>query len=378
MNNESVIIGGDWNVLPDMDKDTYRYRGGNRPRARLKIAEMLDLMKLKDIWRELNPTKTQFTWRRFNSVQQGRLDYFVVSESLIQNTISAKIEPGYRTDHSIITLELELSSHCQKPSTYWKFNNSLLRDSNYVKTVEDLISNIKKQYSVLVYNMETIDSKDCNALEFLVNDALFFDTLLMEIRGKTIAYSSYKKKEAERVENNLIKEIENIEKQLNSSGNVDLLETKKEELQSLRKHRIDGIIVRSRTQWSLEGERNSRYFCNLEKRHYTDKCMSTLEIDNGQITNCPTRIKEEVHMFYENLYKSREHCTTNVDLSPHLVGPKLNNAERDRIKGLTTIEEAGKALKKMKNGKSPGIDGYTTEFFLFLSGKTLVLSWFAQ
>ena len=91
MNNESVIIGGDWNVIPDMDKDTYRYRGGNRPRARLKIAEMLDLMKLKDIWRELNPNKTQFTWRRFNSVQQGRLDYFVVSESLIQNTISAKI-----------------------------------------------------------------------------------------------------------------------------------------------------------------------------------------------------------------------------------------------------------------------------------------------
>ena len=27
------------------------------------------------------------------------------------------------------------------------------------------------------------------------------------------------------------------------------------------------------------------------------------------------------------------------------------------------IEEAGKALKKMKNGKSPGLDGYIAEFF---------------
>ena len=72
MENESIIVGGDWNVILDVNKDTHRYRGGNRPRARAKINEMLDLMKLKDVWRELNPNDRRFAWRRFNSAQQGR------------------------------------------------------------------------------------------------------------------------------------------------------------------------------------------------------------------------------------------------------------------------------------------------------------------
>jgi hypothetical protein len=30
-----------------------------------------------------------------------------------------------------------------------------------------------------------------------------------------------------------------------------------------------------------------------------------------------------------------------------------------------TVEEAGKALKQLKNGKSPGSDGFTTDFYKF-------------
>ena len=301
-------------------------------------------------------------------MQQGRLDYFIISENLIQCTASAKIEPGYRSDHSLITLELESESQSdqnQRTRTYWKFNNSLLKDINYVKEVIKVISNTKKQYALPVYNREEIDSIDDNTIEFLIDDALFFDTLLMEIRGKTIAYSSYKKKEKDKEERDLIKEIEDIEKQIKDDSDVDLLEVKKEQLRSIRKTKIDGMIIRSRAQWSLEGERNSRYFCNLEKRHYTDKNMSTLETDNGQIINNQTKIKEEVQLFYGNLYKSKEHCTTNVNLSTTIVGPRLTQVEREQTEGLISVEEAGKILKQMKNGKSPGLDGFTTEFFKF-------------
>ena len=33
-----------------------------------------------------------------------------------------------------------------------------------------------------------------NKIQLLIEDDLFFDVLLMEIRGKTISYSSYKKR----------------------------------------------------------------------------------------------------------------------------------------------------------------------------------------
>jgi len=41
---------------------------------------------------------------------------------------------------------------------------------------------------------------------FTINDQLFLEVLLMEIRGKTISYSSYLKKEIDKTETKLIEE----------------------------------------------------------------------------------------------------------------------------------------------------------------------------
>ena len=42
---------------------------------------------------------------------------------------------------------------------------------------------------------------------------------------------------------------------------------------------------------------------------------------------------------------------------------KLNIDEQNSCTGLLTEEESGKALKEMKNQKSPRSDGLTTEFY---------------
>ena len=99
-----------------------------------------------------------------------------------------------------------------------------------------------------------------------------------------------------------------------------------------------------------------------------------MEKNDGEITNDPKVIKEEVLNFYEHLYRSREQSIIDDDHMANLVGPSLSQTDRDMTEGLITLEEAGKALRKMKNGKSPRVDGYTTEFFLNFSGKTLALS----
>ena len=68
----------------------------------------------------------------------------------------------------------------------------------------------------------------------------------------------------------LKKEIESLE---NNDGSMDYseLEIKKRELESLRKEKLKGIMIRSRAQWLSEGERPSMYFCSLEKHYYTEK-----------------------------------------------------------------------------------------------------------
>lgn len=56
-----------------------------------------------------------------------------------------------------------------------------------------------------------------------MNDQLFFEILLMNIRGMTISYSSHKKTIKVCKENRLSKKIEKIEKEQNI--NYELLDT---------------------------------------------------------------------------------------------------------------------------------------------------------
>ena len=51
-----------------------------------------------------------------------------------------------------------------------------------------------------------------------------------------------------------------------NENNVHQLEQKRQELMELRKKKDEDMIARSRAKWRYEGEQNSKYFCNLEKK----------------------------------------------------------------------------------------------------------------
>ena len=82
--------------------------------------------------------------------------------------------------------------------------------------------------------------------------------ILMEIRGKTISHSAYKKKQKQERESNLIKDIENIENC--QDPNLELIETRKEELQNLRKEKLNGVIIRSRVKWAEKVKNQQNIF----------------------------------------------------------------------------------------------------------------------
>ena len=215
-----------------------------------------------------------------------------------------EILPSYRSDHSSVVLSLEINNFI-KGRGLWKFNVSLLKDKMYVNTVKKCINDTKEQYMLPVYSKEFIeDNINNDVIQFTISHQLFLETLLMEIRGKTISHSVFKKKKEKEKENSLQKEIANLEK--SSEINFDLLEIKKEELKNVRKENNKGIIIRSRVKWAEEGEKPTKYFCNLESRNYINKTISRIEKDNGQTITKQEDILNEVKQFYENLYKNHD------------------------------------------------------------------------
>ena len=50
----------------------------------------------------------------------------------------------------------------------------------------------------------------------------------------------------------------------------------------LRKKKLKGHYIRSRAKWIEEGEKPSKYFCNLEFRNYFSKIISIIRLENGK------------------------------------------------------------------------------------------------
>lgn len=362
--NTDTIICGDYNCVLNPDLDYYNYKGINNAKARNTVLEIINEKYLIDPFRENYPTKKKFTWRKKNPCKQARLDYFLISESLRQFVKKADIESGYRSDHSMVTLELNFTNFKQGRS-YWKHNNSLLSDIDYINQINEKIFEVKKQYALPVYNLEELDNIPNEEIQFKISDQLFLEVLLMEIRGKSISFSSFKKKERDIREKDMIKAIADLENN-ETEDKLEQIENLKNELINIRQEKLKGHMVRSRAQYIDEGEKPTKYFCALEKHNYVSKIICSLEQEDGTKITDQDEILKETKMFYENLYKSRDDTLDDIDLEEYMKEnevSKLNNEQAIKIEGMLTYEEISNTLYKMKSDKSPGISGLTAEFF---------------
>lgn len=118
-----------------------------------------------------------------------------------------QIVPGYRTDHSGVILKTDFYEQA-RGKEYWEFNNSLLKDKNYIKIVKDTINEVLslhvKETNGGLKNtnnnnnsngsMNNNNNSNYHNKEFIINDQLLLETILMMIRGETIKYSSHWKK----------------------------------------------------------------------------------------------------------------------------------------------------------------------------------------
>ena len=358
---ENLILAGDWNLVQNFDLDCKNYRRQNNIDASRKVNDMMVKLDLLDIWRMLNPDKKRYTWRRTNPLQQSRIDYFLISDLLAPMVSEVDIKAGYRTDHSLITLTIEFDKD-ETRKQFWKFNASLLLDINYVQEINKLIENTLSEYAAFPYDRNNLANIPLHEISLMISDQTFLDFLLMKIKSKTISYSCFKKKRMEEDEKRLAKEIEELNRGELDETNSILLENKKEELVRLREIKMKGVLIRSKARWVEEGEKVSSYFCNLEKRNYTNKRITKLtKNDETRITD-KAEIVNEVKHFYEKLYEEKE--VENIEIIDLVEDiPKIEDNRAQQLEGILTLEEISFSLKNMSNGKSPGSDGFSVEFF---------------
>lgn len=376
--NDKVIICGDWNLVLDQEKDTENYRHINNPRARNEVLKIIEQDNYVDIYRLFKDDKG-FTWRRLNpEKKQARLDFFLISDENIQFVDDCTVISGYRTDHSGIILKLKLNEN-ERGKSYWKFNNSLLKDQEYIRIVKKTIKEVVDTYKVnQQINIDNSNNNNDNSnndyenIEFTINDQMLLEMILLMIRGETIKYSSRKKKEREKIQKQLEEDIVKLEKNITENfqqltqEDYDSLEEKKSRLYNIRKNIIEGVMVRSRCRYQELGEKPTSYFFNLEKRNYTNKVITKIIGDNDQVFTETNEILDTQKRYYKDLYSEK----IEIDNTPiaEILGEnprKLSENDAHILEGEIRYSELLEALKSMKNSKTPGNDGFTAEFFKF-------------
>ena len=392
-NPDFSIFSGDFNVVLDPARDTKNYQNINNPLAMQALKDQIQQYNLVDIWRELHPDDRQYTWRKFNENKQSRLDYFLISASLLPYVQNASIIPSYCSDHSGIELEIDFSKFIRGRG-FWKFNTSLLSDPDYLKLIKNTIKRVTAQYAIVNDDtnfyvnatnevlQEFYSSTSPETLQHInlsINPQSFLDVLLMEIRKETITFSSKKKRDRQANELLLLHSIEDLENKIAVEQNEDNfrninaeLQNKKLELDNIYSFQAQGAFVRARARYQVEGEKPTRLFCSLEKHNAIQKHIPKLVVEeNGHKKEVKDQktIENEIYNYYGDLFAERKVKESEVEtfLSPELAlsCPKLTEAEKRKTEGLITTEELTRYLKRTKNNVSPGSSGFSNEFYKF-------------
>ena len=192
-----TIIGGDFNLAPCQTKDRSpptRYT----KLSRKILYEIINDENLIDIWRKTHPNKRKFTWRQNNPKIKSRLDYFLIKQDLESNVKSCEIIPGISSDHEMVEIYLKLNSNVRGPGL-WKFNNSLLDDTEFKSEMKNLINRVWEENS----NIRDLGVR--------------FDYLKYEIMKFSRALSIKKAKERRKIEFDLLEKIKEIDEKIKKS-----------------------------------------------------------------------------------------------------------------------------------------------------------------
>uniref|UniRef100_H3AFZ4 exodeoxyribonuclease III n=1 Tax=Latimeria chalumnae TaxID=7897 RepID=H3AFZ4_LATCH len=223
--------GGDFNEVMDPITDKSKFRRGPVPGARRAIQGMMEDFGLVDVWRWVHPTARDYTFYSHVHDVYSRIDMFLIPSSSLESVAEASIGIRLVSDHAPVSL-IWVPQNAEVSSRRWRLNTSLLADKQYVKALNEEMTDFLK------YNAPSAPSKQS-----------LWEILKAFTRGRLIARASYLKKARGVRQAKLEEEIKELEKNLATHSKdhlVSVLASKKYELNLILTLQVEYAIFRTR------------------------------------------------------------------------------------------------------------------------------------
>jgi exonuclease III len=341
------IICGDFNCVLNNELDII----SGEPHHKYLVENVNNFVEntgLTDSWRLFNAETKEYSWarKRANAFIARRLDYIFATDSIIDDLIECNMYSLPSSDHRGVYIQIKCHDQKRGPS-FWKFNNTLLKEKTFVDRINIIVD------TFLIDN-------------FGMSPDIKWELLKLKLKEESIQYS---KTIAVKKKNDVI----SLQNKLNEYDcilakhpqNKDILrerETMRLKLEIVEREKAQSAQTRARIKWIEEGEKNAKYFLNLEKSKANAKLLPKLEIENRVLTDQFDIIRAQKE-YFEKLYNPQPTEVTEENINTFLRNceiPLLSPRQKSECEGLITVTEATVALKCMKNGSAPGLDGLTT------------------
>jgi len=188
----TLIVGGDWNCTLSK-KDKIGGTAWVSMNYRNLLVTTMDMFDLIDIQRVRHPKLCKFTYESKALGMKYRIDYFLLAKNLTKSVKKTEIYPSIAPDHNAIYISLFWSCETPRGPGLWKFNNTLLKDEEYVEWVRKTYSNTLNYYRQVT------------------NKSLLWELIKMEIRNATISYTKYKTKASRDREEEIRHQLEQLD-----------------------------------------------------------------------------------------------------------------------------------------------------------------------
>lgn len=339
---------GDWNCLLVPELDCQHYTNPHTiNRSATILTEFTNEHDLTDVWRLRYPSSREFTWFRsrnlLTSNQAGRLDRIYATSDLSSQINDCGIDQTNLSDHAIAWAEIQPTNSVENYRPKWILNSNLLNIQKNAELITKLILDQTKEWPTRRNIIQRTLRKSG-----IGKQANLLKELDLVQRRINITYA--------------ILSLPNIANEVREANHRYL-----HELQATHSHlagiMLEGNKTRTRLNKSLPEANTSASIIRAETKYNRDKTIFQLRNQEGTVSSNTAQMTEYASLFYEELFGPKNTDQDSQTAALDSIDRQLDTRSATQLSAPLTGAEIATTIKKLAEKKSPGPDGFTSEFY---------------
>ncbi|KAL1739948.1 Endonuclease/exonuclease/phosphatase, partial [Schizophyllum fasciatum] len=334
-------------------------------------------IKTTDGWRATFPDKREYT--HYGNGAQGarasRIDRIYVTDELFASARGWAIEdPGVRTDHRMVSVQLTSESAPLVGRGRWKLSPFLIKDRRVKEYTKERGMNAMRALENQISSGIRTEAE---------NPQMILKTFKEEI-------TKFAKERQKAIVPRTLQEIQALRAELRETNkNKSISETKRasdgaalsKQIQELERKRLQQAKANARARHRHEGHTPTKYLSGINKEVKAREMIHALETGNRcPRSGDPIYVKKSDEMaelarkYHQDLQKDKQEVDPNlreraIRESLDHVELKLTDEEREEMEGPPSRDEIQGALHFAKNGSAAGLDGIPYELWKTLDDR---------